>query len=177
VSQYGVHHNGSRTQLCQNCVKTLSNCNVGAYFEREADSPKLLETLESESKGRNHWNAGACLQSRRTVCKGYNRKVAEERSQLCICYTSRCASNCVIYSLSCGRRLPRRARPHLRVETFRQDPSHESQFASMAFRAVPSTGESPRIGPRFPRHVLRSASPIRPIFVQVPCAFAAFREA
>jgi len=51
-------------ELCQNCAKTLSNCDVGAYFEREADSPKLLETLESESKGRNRWNAGSCLQSR-----------------------------------------------------------------------------------------------------------------
>src|SRR6267143_3730649 len=78
-------------ELCQNCAKTLSNCDVGAYFEREADSPKLLETLEGESKGRNRWNAGSCLQSRRTVCEGYNRKVPEERSQLCICYTSRCA--------------------------------------------------------------------------------------
>src|SRR5467141_3370559 len=48
-------------ELCQNCAKTLSNCDVGAYFEREADSPKLLETLESESKGKNRWNAGPCL--------------------------------------------------------------------------------------------------------------------
>src|SRR6267378_4544266 len=54
-------------ELCQNCAKTLSNCNVGAYFEREADSPKLLQTLESESKGRNRWNAGSCLQSTRLV--------------------------------------------------------------------------------------------------------------
>jgi len=54
----------SRTELCHNCGKTLSNCNVGAYFDREADFPKLLETLESESKGRNRWNAGPCLQSR-----------------------------------------------------------------------------------------------------------------
>ena len=54
-------------ELCQNCAKTLSNCEVGAYFEQEADSPKLLETLESGSKGRNRWNAGSCLQSRCTV--------------------------------------------------------------------------------------------------------------
>jgi hypothetical protein len=54
----------SRTQPCQNCAKTLSNCNVGAYFEREVDSPKLLETLGGESKGRNRWEVGSCLQSR-----------------------------------------------------------------------------------------------------------------
>ena len=51
-------------QLYQNCAKTLSNCDVGAYFEREADSPKLLETLGSEVKEWNRWNAGSCLQSR-----------------------------------------------------------------------------------------------------------------
>jgi len=55
--------------LCQNCAKTLSNCDAGAYFEREADSPKLLETLESESKERNRWNAGSCLQSRCSLCE------------------------------------------------------------------------------------------------------------
>ena len=28
-------------------------CYLGAYFEREADSPKLLRTLKRESKGRS----------------------------------------------------------------------------------------------------------------------------
>jgi hypothetical protein len=51
-------------ELYQNCAKTLSNCNFGAYFEREADSPKLLETLGSEVKEWTRWNAGSCLQSR-----------------------------------------------------------------------------------------------------------------
>ena len=51
-------------ELYQNCAKTLSNCDFEVYFEREADSPKLLESLESESKGRNRWNQGPCLQSR-----------------------------------------------------------------------------------------------------------------
>jgi hypothetical protein len=51
-------------ELCQNCAKTLSNCDVGVYFEREADSPKLLKTLERQNKGRNRWNGCACLQSR-----------------------------------------------------------------------------------------------------------------
>ena len=37
---------------------------MNAYNKREADSPKLLETLESDDKGRNHWNEGSCLQSR-----------------------------------------------------------------------------------------------------------------
>ena len=49
--------------LCQNCAKTLSNCDVGVYFEREADSPKLLKTLERQNKGRNRWNGCSCLQS------------------------------------------------------------------------------------------------------------------
>ncbi len=53
-----------RTQLNQNCAKTLSNCGVGAYFEREADSPKLLKILETQSKGWKAWNGGSCLQSR-----------------------------------------------------------------------------------------------------------------
>ena len=46
------------------CSKTLSDCNFEGYFEREADSPKLLESLESEGKGRNRWNESSCLQSR-----------------------------------------------------------------------------------------------------------------
>ena len=59
--QLSVH---ALPELYQNCTKTLSNCHLEGYFEREADSPKLLETLESESKGRNRWNEGSCLQSR-----------------------------------------------------------------------------------------------------------------
>ena len=55
----GVHP----IELCQNCAKTLSNCDVGVYFEREADSPKLLKTLERQNKGRNRWNGCSCLQS------------------------------------------------------------------------------------------------------------------
>src|SRR5882762_6406807 len=51
----------------QNRAKTLSNCDVGVYFEREADSPKLLKILETQSKGRKAWNEGSCLQSRSTV--------------------------------------------------------------------------------------------------------------
>jgi hypothetical protein len=31
----------------RNCTKTLCNCDLGAYFEREADSPKLLKTLKT----------------------------------------------------------------------------------------------------------------------------------
>jgi len=46
------------------CSKTLSDCRFEGYFEREADSPKLLESLESKSKGRSGWNEGSCLQSR-----------------------------------------------------------------------------------------------------------------
>src|SRR6266404_3326557 len=53
-----------RPRLFQNCAKTLYNRALGAYFEREADSPKLLETLETQSKGWKDWNAGSCLQSR-----------------------------------------------------------------------------------------------------------------
>lgn len=45
--QLSVH---ALPELYQNCTKTLSNCHLEGYFEREADSPKLLETLESESK-------------------------------------------------------------------------------------------------------------------------------
>ena len=44
--QLSVH---ALPELYQNCTKTLSNCHLEGYFEREADSPKLLETLESES--------------------------------------------------------------------------------------------------------------------------------
>jgi hypothetical protein len=55
---------GSQIQLYQNCTKTLSNCDLGGYFEREADSPKLLKTLKRQSNGRKRWNGGSCLQSR-----------------------------------------------------------------------------------------------------------------
>ena len=47
-----------------NCSTTLSDCKLEVYFERGADSPKLLGSLESESKGRNRWNEGSCLQSK-----------------------------------------------------------------------------------------------------------------
>jgi len=49
---------GNRTvpKLCQNCAKTLCNCVIGGYFEREADSPKLLKTLKKPSEGRDLWN-------------------------------------------------------------------------------------------------------------------------
>jgi hypothetical protein len=43
-------------ELFQNCAKTLSKCDFEGYFEREADSPKLLKTLERQNKGRNCWN-------------------------------------------------------------------------------------------------------------------------
>jgi len=39
-------------ELYQNCSKTLSNYDFEGYFEREADSPKLLETLKRSGKGR-----------------------------------------------------------------------------------------------------------------------------
>jgi hypothetical protein len=32
------------------CTKTLCNWCFGAYFEREADSPKLLKTLKTDGK-------------------------------------------------------------------------------------------------------------------------------
>src|SRR5882672_2442803 len=40
----------SQIDLYQNCTKTLCNCTLGAYFEREADSPKLLKTLKRRTK-------------------------------------------------------------------------------------------------------------------------------
>jgi hypothetical protein len=46
-------------RLFQNCSKTLSKCTLRAYFEREADSAKLLKTLERQSQGRNLRN-GVC---------------------------------------------------------------------------------------------------------------------
>jgi hypothetical protein len=52
--------------LCFYCAETLCDRAVGAYFEREADSPKLLKMLETQSKGWRDWNAGSCLQSRRS---------------------------------------------------------------------------------------------------------------
>jgi len=64
----GLHKARSKLSpswLCFYCAKTLRNRALGAYFEREADSPKLLETLESDDKGGNRWNEGSCLQSRR----------------------------------------------------------------------------------------------------------------
>jgi hypothetical protein len=54
----------NKTWLYQNCTKTLSYCDIGAYFEREADSPKLLKTLKTQSKGWSCWNGSSCLQSR-----------------------------------------------------------------------------------------------------------------
>ena len=51
-------------KLYQNCSKTPSDCDFEAYFEREADSPKLLETLKRLSEGRRCWNQGSCLQSK-----------------------------------------------------------------------------------------------------------------
>jgi hypothetical protein len=48
----------------QNCNKTLCNCRFGVYFEREADSPKLLKTLKTEGNGWNLWSAQMRLQSR-----------------------------------------------------------------------------------------------------------------
>jgi hypothetical protein len=38
--------------LKSSCTKTLPNCDLGAYFEREADSPKLLKILETQAKDR-----------------------------------------------------------------------------------------------------------------------------
>src|SRR5260370_32774830 len=40
----------SQIDLYQNCTKTLCNCTLGAYFEREAHSPKLLKTLKRRTK-------------------------------------------------------------------------------------------------------------------------------
>jgi hypothetical protein len=37
------------TQLCFYCAETLCDRAVGAYFKREADSPKLLKMLETQS--------------------------------------------------------------------------------------------------------------------------------
>jgi hypothetical protein len=51
----------------KNYAKILSNCDVGAYFEREADSPKFLNTLRAQSKGWKAWNAGSCLPRRCTT--------------------------------------------------------------------------------------------------------------
>ncbi len=42
-------------------TKTLCNCVHGAYFEREADSPKLLKTLKTHGKGGSLWNGGTRL--------------------------------------------------------------------------------------------------------------------
>jgi hypothetical protein len=42
-----VRPNRLQIQLYQNCTKTLCNGGLGAYFEREADSPKLLKTLKT----------------------------------------------------------------------------------------------------------------------------------
>ena len=64
IYRLGVHPDGSRTRLYQNCTKTLCNCCFGAYFEREADSPKLLKTLKTEGKGWSLWSARTRLQSR-----------------------------------------------------------------------------------------------------------------
>jgi hypothetical protein len=40
------------SQIClyQNCTKTLRNWRLGGYFEREADPPKLLNTLKTKPK-------------------------------------------------------------------------------------------------------------------------------
>ena len=45
-----AHPLGSEIDLCHNCAKTLCNCVIGGYFEREADSPKLLKTLKRRTK-------------------------------------------------------------------------------------------------------------------------------
>jgi len=50
--------------LYQNCTKTLCNCGLGGYFEREADSPKLLKTLKTSSEGWSVWSARTRLQTR-----------------------------------------------------------------------------------------------------------------
>jgi hypothetical protein len=42
---------------------TLCNCSFEAYFEREADSPKLLETLKTQSKGWSVWKVRTRLLS------------------------------------------------------------------------------------------------------------------
>ena len=50
-----------RTSAVQNCTKTLSNYDFEGYFEREADSPKLLETLKGQVKqGSVRSGARAC---------------------------------------------------------------------------------------------------------------------
>ena len=59
-SPYKLSQRGS-PPLIQNCAKTLCNRALGAYFEREADSPKLLETLGSEVKEWSDWNVGSCF--------------------------------------------------------------------------------------------------------------------
>jgi len=39
--------------------KTLCDCQFGFTSSEKADSPKSLESLESESKGRNRWSEGS----------------------------------------------------------------------------------------------------------------------
>jgi len=43
---------------------------LGAYFKREADSPKLLKTLKTQSKGGTFWKGRRRLQNR---CSGFTR--------------------------------------------------------------------------------------------------------
>jgi len=49
------------------CSRTLCNCGLGGYFEREANSPKLLKTLKTESKEWSGWIDGTRLVGRRAT--------------------------------------------------------------------------------------------------------------
>jgi hypothetical protein len=51
------------------CSIALCNCSLGGYFERGADSPKLLKRLNTDTKGWSAWNDGTRLQSRSSVAK------------------------------------------------------------------------------------------------------------
>jgi len=44
--------------LVSYCSKTRCYCSLGGYFEREADSPKLLKTLKTERIGWSVWSDG-----------------------------------------------------------------------------------------------------------------------
>src|SRR5882672_6722577 len=54
------------TRPFQYRTRTLCNCTFEAYFEREADSPKLLETLKTQGNGWRVWKEQTRLQSRRS---------------------------------------------------------------------------------------------------------------
>ena len=88
----------SRTELYQNCTKTPCNCYFGAYFERGADSPKLLKTLKTEGKGWSLWSARTRLQSRcsdtRARCQAGQLTVNKRSLEAPRFYSRSIRSNC-----------------------------------------------------------------------------------